>query len=173
MKKIVIISIVLLYCFISGCQPGKNNTIHAQQIPVDTAMLDSIKANADSVYTKEYPRTDLVTAEYFVNHKDSTITQVMKDIKGTIRQVIVEKNKIRIYFAKFYPNGQMVAKYYLDNFGQYNDSSKEFFENGFLKSEGIYKNGLHSGKWKNFDSTGSYISTNEYNQNGQQIKSTE
>lgn len=133
-------------------------------------MLDSIKAKADTSYTKRYPRTDLATATYFINARDSTVTQVMKDNDDVIRQVIIEKNKIRIYFASFYPNGQMVAKYKFDNFGQYSDSSNEYYQNGFLKSEGVYKNGLHIGKWKNYDSTGKYVSTAEYNQNGQEIK---
>lgn len=151
-----------------GCQEKK--IIPAQKISVDIAMLDSVKRAADTTYTKKYPRTDLVLAEYYINHKDSTTTQLMKDNNNLIRQIIISKNKTRIYFATFYPNGQLIAKYKLDNFGQYTDSSKEYYENGFLKATGIYKNGFHLGVWKNYDSTGNYINAEEYDTNGQQIK---
>ena len=168
MKNLLVISAVAGYFFIYGCQPA-NSKIIAQKISVDSIMLDSMKAKADTFYSKRYPRTDLVLAEYYINRKDSTVTQLLKDNLGIIRQFIIEKNKVRLYTASFYANGQQMATYKLDNYGQYNDSSKEFFENGILKSEGIYKNGFHAGKWKNYDSTGKYLNTAEYNNDGQQI----
>ena len=133
-------------------------------------MLDSVSKHSDSTYTKPYGRNDFVTAQYFISKKDSTTTQVMKDSAKNIRQVIIEKNKRRIYFTQFYANGQLMFKNNLDNYGQFNGESKEFYETGMLKRTGIYKNGFHFGNWKNYDETGKYISTDEYNENGQQVR---
>lgn len=151
-----------------GCKEKK--TITAQVAP-GTAMLDSIRAAADTVYVKKYPRTDFATAEYFVSRKDSMLTQVMKDTAAVIRQIIITRNHTRIYFAQFYPNGQLGAKYKLGNFGQYNGAAEEYYENGALKRSGAYKGGFYSGSWKNFDTTGKLISTDIYDENGRQIES--
>ena len=94
----------------------------------------------------------------------------MKDSLDMIRQIIIVKNDIKIYYAQFYANGQLIANYNLDSYGQYNGPSKEFDENGLLKREGNYAGGLHAGKWKNYDEQGNVISTEEFDKDGQQLK---
>ncbi|MEP6713232.1 MAG: hypothetical protein ABJA37_12480 [Ferruginibacter sp.] len=152
----------------TGCKP-KETALH-QKITIPVSMLDSIKKASDSNYVKPYFTHDFTRAEYYVNKKDSTLTQIMKDKDSVIRQVISTKNKIRIFTAQYFSNGQLVAKYQLDKFGQYEGYSEEYYESGYLKSTGVYKGGFHSGKWKNYDVAGKYISTDEYNGDGQQIK---
>jgi antitoxin component YwqK of YwqJK toxin-antitoxin module len=153
---------------LSGC---KNATPASQpKLTVDMNMLDSISRHSDSTYTKPYGRNDFVTAEYFISKKDSSITQVMKDSGKIIRQVIIEKNRKRIYFAQFYANGQLMFKNDLDGYGQFNGESKEYYESGVLKRTGMYKNGFHIGNWKNYDEKAKYVSTDEYNELGQQVK---
>lgn len=162
MREIFLIILFPVYFLIQGCKPGTQ--IKPQKITANIAMLDSIKNNADSIYSKRYPRNDISKADYFINQKDSTLTQVMMDSMGMIRQIVIVKNKIRIYTACFYPNGQLTAKYEFDDFGQFTKGSREFYENGFVKSEGNYKNGFRSGKWKSYDTTGKYSNTIEYDQ---------
>jgi antitoxin component YwqK of YwqJK toxin-antitoxin module len=171
MKYILLFGSLMCGCLFYSCEVKK--AIVIQKISADTAMLDSIKGKADTSFLKKYPRTDFTTATYYINYNDSTITQVMRDNKDMIRQIIIERKKVRIYTAAFYANGQLMAKYNLDSFGQFSDSSKAYYENGYLKSEGIYKNGFHFGKWKNYDSTGKYINTEQYNKDGQQIKNAD
>jgi len=65
----------------------------------------------------------------------------------------------------------LIAQLPLDRFGQYNGASKYFFPNGFVESEGDYKSVLKTGGWKDFDINGKLISLNEYDSNGQAIKS--
>jgi hypothetical protein len=164
MKNIFFSCVALTFNLLLGCTLPKNKI--PQKLTVDLSLLDSIKKTADTTYAKRYPRTDITLAEYYINRKDSSSTQVMKDSLNTIRQIIVVKNKTRIYTAQFYANGQLMAQYRLDSFGQYEGTCKEFFENGSLKREGIYKSGFHFGKWKSYDSSGNLILTDEYNKDG-------
>lgn len=168
MKNFITFVFFVNVCFLFGCQ--HRQTTQQPKLTVDITMLDSIRDHSDSTYTKPYKRTDFVTAEYFISKKDSTITQVMKDSAKHIRQVVIEKNKRRIYIAEFYSNGQLMFKNELDDYGQFNGESKEFYETGILKRAGVYKSGFHIGKWKNYNEEGNYVSTEEYNENGQAEK---
>ena len=150
---------------------NKKNKTAIQKSTVNNVMLDSIKKASDSIYTKPYFSRDFAKADYFKNTKDTTLTQVMRDKNDTIRQVIITKNKMRIFFAQYYSNGQLMAKYQLDNYGQYNGYCEEYFENSGVKTSGNYHSGFHTGSWKNFDKSGNHISTDEYNMDGQLIKS--
>lgn len=150
-----------------GCKPEKGS--EKNRISVSTAMLDSIKKASDSAYIKPYFTRDFAAAEYFVNKKDTTLTQIMKDKDAVIRQIIITKYKVRIFSAQYYSNGQLMARYGFDKFGQFDGYSEEFHENGYVKSTGMYKSGFHSGQWKNFDETGKLVSKHNYNENGQLV----
>ena len=139
-------------------------------ITVDSSMLDSISRQSDTMYVKPYKRTDFVTATYFISKKDSSVTQVMKDSTGKIRQVIIERKKRRIYAAEFYNNGQLMYTNTLDDYGQNHGEGKEFYPSGVLKRAGVYKHGFHWGKWKNYNEEGKYNLTEEYNEDGQSVK---
>jgi len=167
MKNILGFLFLSTFIFLNAC---RHKAVSHSKIIVDLKMLDSIRQHSDSTYVKPYRGSDFVTAEYFISKNDSTITQLMKDSAGTIRQLIIEKRKHRIYVAQFYPNGQQVYKTNLDAYGQFDGAAEEFYPNGYLKRSGIYKHGFHSGKWKNYDEQGNYISTDEYNEDGQQVK---
>lgn len=143
----------------------------SKHITIPFSMIDSIKNESDSTYSKPYFTRAFAMAEYYFINKDSTLMQIMKDKDSLVRQIIVTKNKTRKFTAQYYPNGQLMAKYHLDNFGQFDGETKEFYENCFIRTSGVYQSGLHSGNWKNFDTTGKLISTDVYNSNGQQVKS--
>lgn len=166
MNFLKIVTIVAILCF--GCKEQRK-AVSAQNIYPDKIMLDSISLASDTFYSKKYPRSDFATAEYFESKKDSTVTQVMKDKDSVIRQIIIARNKTRTYFAQFYPNAQLMAKYMLDEFGQYNGPSEEYYENGHIKRSGEYSNGLYSGSWKNYDENGTFLSTDLYDENGQRV----
>jgi antitoxin component YwqK of YwqJK toxin-antitoxin module len=116
----------------ASCQ-SKKEMAAKHVLSTDIAMLDSLKQSSDSSYTKPYFTREFVTATYFVNKKDTSIVQVMKDKDSVIRQVITTKNKTRMFTAQYYSNGQLMAKYELDKFGQYNGYSEEYYESGFVK----------------------------------------
>jgi hypothetical protein len=61
-----------------------------------------IKQHSDSNYIKPYKRTDFVTAAFYINKKESSVCQIMKDSANCIRQVIIEKNGSRSFFTQYY-----------------------------------------------------------------------
>ena len=168
MRKKIFSVLLLIFSLtaLSGCK-SKKELSKNERITINSSMIDSIKKVSDSIYVKPYFTSDFAIAEYYINKKDTTLTQLMRDKDSVIRQVIITKNKVRIYIAQYYGNGQLKQKYELDNFGQYNGYSKEYYENGFVKSSGIYKNGFHAGEWKNYNIKGIFVSIDKYNNNGQ------
>lgn len=132
--------------------------------------LDSINKNSDSTFSRTYKRSDFVTAYYYANKKFNTVCQVMKDAVSTIRQIIISKNDVRIHYSQCYANGQLMASLPLDEYGQFNGNAIYYFSNGDKQNEGAYQHGFRFGKWKNFTEQGKLISEDEYNSNGQVIK---
>jgi antitoxin component YwqK of YwqJK toxin-antitoxin module len=161
--------LILMTAVLLSCQPGRLPDKH--RITVSLSMLDSIRKASDSTYKKPYFTRDFATAEYFMNKKNSTLTQVMKDKDSVMRQVIITKNKLRIFTAQYYANGQLTAKYELDRFGQYDGYSEEFYEDGRVKRSGNYKSGFHTGQWKNYTENGKLSNTETYNESGQAVSS--
>jgi antitoxin component YwqK of YwqJK toxin-antitoxin module len=140
---------------------------------VNTNWLDSIKQKSDTSWKKPYRNNEFVTSEYYIDKKDSIVTQLMKDSAGTIRQIIIAKyDNIRLFFAEYYANGQLKASLPLDGMGKYNGQAKYYYQNGQVKSEGTFIHGFFSGKWKNYSENGRLISKDEYDENGQLIKTT-
>ena len=154
---------IALSIFIFSCnQPGRHSNT------LNKAWLDSIIKSSDSSYVKPYYRSDFVTAWYYINKKDSTLCQLMKDSTGIIRQIIVTKKDIRTYFASYYANGRLQVKLLMDEFGQYHGSATYYYKDGSIQSNGAYLHGLKTGQWKNFDTKNKLVSTDNYN-NGQAI----
>ena len=162
----LISGIIALY----GCSP-KTKAVK-ELIKADKAWLDSIQKNSDTSITKKYRGKDFFTAGYYINRKEKTVCQVMKDSSGNIRQVIADRNNIRIFTAEYYSNGQLKAKLPLDSTGKYHRQTKYYYQNGQVKSEGFFVHGFFSGQWKNYDEKGKFISKDEYDGNGQLIKTT-
>ena len=133
---------------------------------INRSWLDSIIKASDSSYTKPYKRTDFVTAVYYINKKDSSVCQLMKDSADSIRQIIIAKKDIRTLFAQYYPNGNLQADLPLDSFGQYHGPGKFFYEDGSLQSTGNYKHGFKTGEWKVYDEKGKVTATDSYDGNG-------
>jgi len=159
MKLISLLFLSLI--FIVSCTKKNNHT----KI-LAGSFIDSIIKSSDSTYTKPYYRTDFVTATYYLNKKDSTLCQLMKDSSAKIRQVIVTKKDIRIFFGSYYKNGQLQANLPLDTFGQYHGTGKFFYEDGSLQSTGNYNHGFKTGEWYVYDEQGKISITDSYDNNG-------
>lgn len=167
MKGIILVQFIILLTVI-GCNEHARHASTAKYI--DHAWLDSITKNSDSSYSKPYRRTDFVTAEFYINKKDSSICQLMKDSAGGIRQIIIAKNDVRTFFAQYYPNGAIQANLPLDKFGQYHGTGTFYYEDGTIQSTGSFDHGLKSGQWQVFDEKGKLVFTDDYDKNGQLTK---
>ncbi len=160
--------IILLVFACSSCNDDKGSVKK-----LDTGWLDSIMSKADSSYSKPYHRTDFVTAHYFLNRKDSTLCQLMKDSAGRTRQVIVTAKNVRSFFGQYYANGQLQAQLPLDNFGQYHGDAVYYYADGQQQRYGKYDHGLQVSEWKYFDEGGKLVEKQEFNNNGELVKTTQ
>lgn len=165
-KQIVYIFVITI--IICSCSHQKNSSAPGAKT-IDRNWLDSIIKVSDSSYTKPYKRTDFVTAVYYVNKKDSSVCQVMKDSADSIRQIIIAKKDIRTFFAQYYANGNLQANLPLDEFGQYHGTGTFYYEDGNLQSTGSFNHGLKTGAWKVYDEKGKIMATDNFDKNGQLI----
>jgi antitoxin component YwqK of YwqJK toxin-antitoxin module len=165
MKNMRLIYLLIVSFIIIRCSENKTGR---EVIKIDIVWLDSIKMKSDTSWIKPYRNKEFATAEYYVDRKDSIVTQLMKDSAGTIRQINIAKyDNIRLFFGEYFANGQLKASLPLDNMGKYNGHCKYYYENGQIKSEGTYSHGFLSGKWKNFDTKGKLTSIDKYDESGQ------
>ena len=162
MKSVLFFFVVSLF-FFSCSQHNSNSKILA------ASFIDSIIKHSDSSYTKPYYRTDFVTAAYYLNKKDSTVCQVMKDSADKIRQIIISKKDTRIFFGSYYKNGQLQAHLPLDEFGQFHGEGNFYYEDGSLQSKGNYTHGFKTGEWSVYDEKGKITNTDSYDKNGNLI----
>lgn len=158
----------LITITVCSCSQQKNSSLPGAKT-IDRSWLDSIIKASDSSYTKPYKRTDFVTAVYYVNKKDSSVCQVMKDSADSIRQIIIAKKDVRTFFAQYYANGNLQADLPLDEFGQYHGTGTFYYENGSVQSSGIFDHGLKNGEWKVYDEKGKITTTDNFDKNGQLI----
>jgi antitoxin component YwqK of YwqJK toxin-antitoxin module len=161
--KIALLLFITAICMFSCTQKNGKAKILAD------SFIDSIIKHSDSSYQKPYYRTDFVTATYYLNKKDSTVCQLMKDSAGKIRQIIIMKKNARIFFGSYYKNGQLQAHLPLDEYGQYHGTGKFFYENGSMQSMGNYTHGLKTGTWKVYDEKGNESATDNFDGNGNLI----
>jgi len=154
--------------FIAGC----NSKYECPKITVSKAMLDSVKQKADTSFSKKYRTEEFAQADYYVNRRDSTYCQIMKDTGGTIRQVIMAKKDIRFFTAEYFDNGQLKAKLPFDGNGKFDGQAEYYFENGCVRSSGSFVHGFFHGDWKNYNENGNLISIDSYNESGELINSS-
>jgi antitoxin component YwqK of YwqJK toxin-antitoxin module len=166
--RILFLILVCAYA-VAGCK--ENTKIPKEVIKIEKPWLDSIIKKSDTSWVKPYRNNYFVSAVYYVDKKDSIVSQLMKDSAGTIRQVSIAKyDKIRLHFSEYYANGQLMAKLPLDSNGKFHGPSKLFYPTGAIKSMGQYEHGFYSGQWENFDEKGKLLFIEVYDTNGQLSK---
>lgn len=168
--RITILIILSLIVVLSSCHP-KEKSSAIEIILVDKARIDSIRGGSDTNYTRMIGAGEFNKAEQWVSKKDSSITKVLKDTADRIVGIVKFKRGIRVAYEEYYPNGQLKGKLPLNEAGQFDGASRYYHENGRVKMEGDYKNGFFRGSWRNYDEHGRLLSIDEYDANGQMIKS--
>jgi antitoxin component YwqK of YwqJK toxin-antitoxin module len=159
---LILVSAIIIY----SCKPAAG----CKKIGVNEHLVDSIRKASDTNLVKTYRNAEFVAAEYFVNRRDSTIAQLMKDSSGQIRQMIITKKDTRTFFAEYYKNGQLKQQFSFDVKGKLNGYSEVYFENGCMRSKGYYQHGFYNGEWENFNQAGKLMSKDVYDTAGQLLK---
>jgi hypothetical protein len=157
----------LLFFFLVSCQQKRP----CQKIIFNPSILDSVKKKSDTSYSRRYRTEEFAVADYFINRKDSTVCQIMKDTAEIIRQVIMSKNDRRFFTAEYYDNGQLKAKLPFDENGKFDGAAEYYFENGCVMRSGSFIHGFFQGEWRTYDERGNLVSIDRYDENGQLINS--
>ena len=164
MNKILLFQFTC-FLFLVGCAEQTNeNKVSKRNI--DQTWLDSIIKTSDSSYVMQYSRTDFVTAAFYVNKKDSSLCQVMKDSAGNTRQIIIAKKGVRTFFAQYYSNGNLQVHLPLDEFGKHHGHATFYYQDGTVQSTGNFNHGFKAGQWKVYDDEGKLIATDSFDKNG-------
>ena len=157
-------------CFMISCKNDAERS-PVEVIMVNHARLDAIRSESDTGYTRVIGAAEFNMAEQYVDRGDSTISKIMKDTAGRVIAFVQFRNNIRITYQEYYSNGQLKARLPLNAEGEFDGPSKYYYQDGRVKSEGVYSRGLFTGKWKNYSENGRYTGTDEYDRNGQLVKS--
>lgn len=164
---------IFIYCSIAlllmGCQ-DQQQVSSVDKMLFKQSMLDSLRERSDSIYSRYIGAPEIHSAEQLISRRDSTITKIIRDSTGNVVAIVQFRNAIRTLFKEYYANGQLKAGLHLNAAGDFHGSSKYYHMDGRVKSEGVYVNGLFSGSWKNYDSTGKLISIDIYDENGQLVQ---
>ena len=158
-------TIGLLATFIVAC----NSKRVIPQHTLNEKWLDSIKAKSDTNFTKKYRNKEFVTVDYYINRKDTTICQVMKDSFSTVRQIILARKNTRLFTAEYFANGQQKAALPLDVQGKFHGHATYYYESGNIKAEGEYAHGFYTGDWINYKASGEMLSVDHYDSTGQLV----
>lgn len=167
--RVVIFFTIIVWFGIACRNDTGNATINI--IKVDTAFFDALRRNSDTGFTRMIGAGEFYTAEHYYTGGDSLVSKIMKDTAGRITGFVQFKNHIRTAYAEYYPNGQLKASLLLDSLGRFDGEAKYYYEDGQIKSEGVYHKGLFSGTWKNYSAEGVLLYTDEYDTTGQLIRS--
>lgn len=154
----------------SGCD---NATVYLDTriSKTDQAFFDSIRHHSDTGFTRIIGAGEFYSAEQYYSRKDNMVSKIMKDTAGNITGFVQFRNNIRTAYAEYYPNGQLKGRLGLDSGGRFEGSATYYYEDGSVKSEGIYEKGFFSGTWKNYSAKGRLTSTDEYDFNGKLTRS--
>ncbi len=168
MKFFIFPVVVAILCM--GCK-SRINHLPAGISKADMAFFDSIRHNSDTGFTRIIGAGEFYSAEQYFSRGDSLISKIMKDTAGNITGFVQFRKNIRTAYAEYYANGQLKGKLLLDSQGRFEGPATYYYEDGSVKSEGIYSLGFFSGKWNNYSPGGILASTDAYDANGQLIRS--
>ena len=166
MKIFMPIASIMVMCV--ACKNKKREAV-VNIIKVDTAFFDSIRRNSDTGFTRIIGVGEFYSAEQYYTGGDSIVSKIMKDTAGHITGFVQFHKNVRTAYAEYYGNGQLKGKLLPDSQGQFDGQAVYYYEDGSVKSEGVYDKGLFSGTWKNYSVEGVLISTDKYDANGQLI----
>lgn len=152
-----------------GCKDTVNH-LPGGMCKIDMAFFDSIRCNSDTGFTRIIGAGEFYSAEQYYRG-DSIVSKIMKDTAGRITAFVQFHKNIRTAYAEYYSNGQLKAKLLLDDQGLFDGRAAYYYEDGNIKSEGVYDKGFFSGTWKNYSAGGALVSIDEYDANGQLIRS--
>jgi antitoxin component YwqK of YwqJK toxin-antitoxin module len=166
--KLFILTYYILSFLLLGCTQTEISEI--EKVLLDKTAIAKITnpENSDSTYV-EFPKTkSLWSIEHYII-KPNKENIIYKDSTGIILAYFKRIDGKNYSGGEFYNNGQIMGKLSYSEPGIIDGEVKYYFENGRIRSKGLWKNNEQVGIWKNYNKNGQLISTETYDENGKMI----
>lgn len=159
MSKLVgLISGVLL---LVSCTERERSEVEI--VKYDKRFIQDIKSKYDSTYLEASRRTDFWNIEHYVT--GTTDKMIFKDSLNNIIGIIIRENGVHSFAQEYYPNGQAKAKTKFKS-GTIDGPATYYYEDGRIKSIGLWENYKRVGQWKEYDKDGFLKSIEYFDKNG-------
>jgi antitoxin component YwqK of YwqJK toxin-antitoxin module len=132
----------------------------------EKGMLTDVAKYVNDVKQEEAPelvKLDVRT-DYYPDGKVKTRASYKGTVPEGIRREYAESGEVVAAYT--FKNGVMIAEGIVDDEGMRDGPWKEFYENGQLRSEGVYRNGNRIGKWRFYHANSSLEQEGSYNNQG-------
>lgn len=132
----------------------------------DKGMLVDIAKYINDVRQEEVPelaKLDVKT-DYYPNGKVKTVASYKVNVPEGIRRDYDTTG--RVISAYTYSKGKIISEGIIDDEGVKDGPWKEYYEDGQLRSEGLYNLGKRVGRWKFYHQNGSIEQEGNYNTQG-------
>lgn len=151
--------IILTLC-ISGCKQETLSDIEI--IKIDSNIINKLIEESDSVYYDTIRHFEGAKATLYFQKNKNELTKVFHDTLGNIVAILNYRNDSIINGTEYYANGQIMGKLPERKNGRLDGQARYYYDNGRVRSEGFFKNGLWFGEWKNYTKEGKIISIEYY-----------
>ena len=172
MKKQLLQILIIATTIIISCR--ENETSRIEIIKIETEEITEITQSVenDSIFI-EYPkRKDFWSIEHYLIQPDKE-NLIFKDSIGNVVGLIKRINGKNYEGGEYYPNGQLIGKINYSEPGVIDGKATYYYEDGRVRTEGIWEAMNRIGKWKNYDKNGKLISIELYDQTGKMIETKE
>ncbi len=132
----------------------------------EKGMLIDIAKYLDDIRQEEAPelvKLDVKT-DYYPNGKPKTVASYKGNIPEGIRRDYDTAG--RVIAAYTFSNGKIISEGIIDDEGVKDGTWKEFYNDGQLRSEGLYSLGKRIGRWRFYHQNGSIEQEGNYNNQG-------
>ena len=169
MKNKFVIFLITLTVIVS-CESKKNEISKIEISIVDSNFINKQIVGFDSIKIDSINDDKNIKTFYYL--KDSVTIYVLQDSLHRIKYWFKDKNGIRLDGAEVYETtGQIMGKLIFVK-GIIEGTVTYYYQDGRVKSNGVFKNGHWYGEWKNYNPIGQ-LETIDYYDNLGKIQKTD
>ncbi|MFN6945837.1 MAG: toxin-antitoxin system YwqK family antitoxin [Cytophagaceae bacterium] len=167
MKSLTQLTLLIILLFGQSCSQKERSEIEI--VKCDENLVKEITSTYDSTYIENPHIKDFWTIEHYLidSIKENII---LKDSLNNIVVIVKRENGKNYFSGEFYSNGQLKGDIKYSSPGTIDGPAKYYYDDGRVRSIGIWKEFKMVGEWKNYDNNGWLESIEYYDRNGELIK---
>lgn len=159
----------LIIFIITGCMNKEISPIEI--VKLDHRIINEIMnpENHDSMFVAYPKRKDFWSIEQYIikpNKENAIFKDSVGDIVGYYKRIDGKNYET----VECYPNGQLKGKLNYSEPGVIDGEAKYYYQDGRLKSIGMWNKFNRIGIWKNYDENGKLVLIEEFNEKGKLIE---